>query len=110
MDEINNAGYLAPEAVFVDGTHIKANANIKKAVKRAVPQAAKIYSEQLMEEINQDREDHGKKPFDGPQDPEEKTITESTTDPESGVFHKGEHKKCFAYTAMTACDRNGYVM
>ena len=110
LDEINNAGYLAPEAVFVDGTHIKANANIKKAVKRAVPQAAKIYSEQLMEEINQDREDHGKKPFDGPQDPEEKTITESTTDPESGVFHKGEHKKCFAYTAMTACDRNGYVM
>ena len=38
LSEINNAGYLSPEAVFVDGTHIKANANLKKSVKRAVPQ------------------------------------------------------------------------
>ena len=46
--------------------------------------------------------------FDGPKPPEEKEITESVTDPESGVFHKGEHKKCFAYTAQTDCDKNGY--
>lgn len=32
------------------------------------------------------------------------------TDPECGVFHKGEHKKCFAYAAQTACDKNGYVL
>ena len=63
-----------------------------------------------MEEINEERNDHGKKPFDGPKPPEEKEITESTTDPESGVFHKGEHKKCFAYTAQTCCDKNGYIM
>ena len=111
LDEINNAGYLSPEAVFVDGTHIKANANIKKVVKRAVPQAAKIYEEKLMEEINEDREDHGKKSFDnGKKPPEEKEINISVTDPESGVFHKGEHKKCLAYTAQTACDKHGYVM
>ncbi len=29
--EIAEAGHLAPSAVFVDGAHIKANANIKKA-------------------------------------------------------------------------------
>ncbi len=110
LSEINNAGYLSPEAVFVDGTHIKANANLKKSVKRAVPQAAKIYEEQLMEEINEDRDDHDKKPFDGPKPFEDKEITESTTDPESGLFHKGEHKKCFAYAAQTGCDKNGYVM
>ena len=110
LSEINNAGYLSPEAVFVDGTHIKANANLKKAVKKAVPQAAKTYEKQLMDEINEDRSDHDKKPFDGPKPPEEKEISESTTDPESGVFHKGEHKKCFAYTAQTGCDKNGYVM
>lgn len=63
-----------------------------------------------MEEINEDRADHGKKPFDGTKATEEKAINESTTDPESGVFHKGEHKKCFAYTAQTGCDKNGYVM
>ena len=110
LNEIENAGYLSPEVVFVDGTHIKANANIKKAVKKAVPQAAKIYEKQLMKEINEDRDEHGKKPFDGAKQPEEKEVSESTTDPESGVFHKGEHKKCFAYTAQTGCDKNGYVM
>lgn len=110
LSEIDRAGYLSPEAVFVDGTHIKANANIKKAVKKAVPTAAKIYEEQLMREINEDREEHGKKPFDESKPPEEKIARESTTDPESGMFHKGEHKKCFAYTAQTGCDKNGYVL
>ena len=42
--------------------------------------------------------------------PKQKTVIESTTDPESGVFHKGEHKKCFAYEAHTVCDRRGYVL
>ena len=60
LSEIETSGYLSPEAVFVDGTHIKANANLKKAVKKAVPQAAKTYEKQLMEEINEDRNEHGK--------------------------------------------------
>ena len=47
LSEINNKGYLSPEAVFIDGTHIKANANINKKVKKAIPTAAKIYEEQL---------------------------------------------------------------
>ena len=110
LNEINKAGYLSPEAVFIDGTHIKANANIKKVVKKAVPEAAKIYEEQLMKEINEDREENGKKPFDDRKPPKEKIVTESKTDPECGVFHKGEHKKCFAYAAQTACDKHGYVM
>lgn len=64
LGEINKAGYLSPEAVFIDGTHIKANANLKKAVKNAVPQAAKIYEKQLLEEVNKDREKHDKNPLD----------------------------------------------
>ena len=41
----------------------------------------------LVEEINEDREQHGKKPFDNDRrPPEEKTVTKSTTDPESGVL------------------------
>ncbi len=85
---------------------------MKKAVKKAIPEAAKTYGEQLLDEINQDRENHNKKPFDDNSDkpPKEKIVTQSTTDPECGVFHKGEHKKCFAYTAQTACDKNGYVL
>ena len=80
-------------------------------MKKEVPNAAKAYEKQLMEEINEDREQHGKKPFDNDKrPPEEKTVTKSTTDPESVVFHKGEYKKCFAYTAQTACGEHGYVM
>ena len=98
LEEVARAGYLSPEVVFVDGTHIKANANLKKHVKKSIPKAAKHYQEQLMKEVDADRADHGKKPLKKDDDddtpsapPEEKTIIESTTDPECGVFHKGEH-------------------
>ncbi len=55
-----------------------------------------------MEEVDADRKDHGKKPLkkddnDGTPSAksEEKIITESTTDPDCGVFHKGEHKRLY---------------
>ena len=35
LNEINDAGYLSPEAVFIDGTHIKASASMKKAIRSA---------------------------------------------------------------------------
>ena len=83
----------------MDGTHIKASANLKKQIKKEVPKEAKRYAGALMKEVNADREEHGKKPFDeddhGEPPVETKTISESTTDPDSGVFHKGEHKKMF---------------
>ena len=34
----------------------------------------------------------------------------STTDPDSGLFIKGEHERCFAYSAQTACDKHGFVL
>ena len=61
LEEVARAGYLSPEVVFVDGTHIKANANLKKRVKKAIPVAAKRYQEQLDAEIEADRAAHGKK-------------------------------------------------
>ena len=63
LKEVARAGYLTAEVVFVDGTHIKANANLKKQVKKAIPVAAKRYQEQLDEEIEADRAAHGKKPL-----------------------------------------------
>ena len=39
-----------------------------------------------------------------------KEIKESTTDPDSGWFHKGEHKQVFAYAVETACDKNGWIL
>ena len=38
----------------------------------------------------------------------EKTV--STTDPDSGMFVKGEHERQFAYEAHTVCDGRGFVL
>ena len=85
--------YLDAEAIFIDVTHIKASANTKKA-KKVVPKQTKHYAKELLEEVNKDREEHGKKPFDEDDNepPEEKEVTVSTTDPEIRLFHKGEQK------------------
>lgn len=110
LSEVETAGYLKPEVVFVDATHIKANANLKKRVKKAIPGAAKTYEDQLFKEINQDREAHGKKPFKTQKPPKDRIVSESTTDPECGVFQKGEHRKCLAYSAHTVCDGNNFIL
>ncbi len=34
LNEAVNAGYLSPAAIFLDGTHIKVNANINKKIKK----------------------------------------------------------------------------
>lgn len=69
LEEVEAAGYLSPEVVFIDGKHIKANANLKKQVKQAIPVAARVYEKRLREEVNADRVEHGKKPFnDDPPD------------------------------------------
>ena len=74
LEEVARAGYLSPEVVFVDGTHIKANANLKKHVKKAIPVAAKRYQEQLDAEIEADRAAHGKKPLKKKDDDDDSTV------------------------------------
>lgn len=107
-------GLVDQSTVFIDGTHIKANANTHKNYKKLVEKEARSYDALLKKEINEDRAAHGKKPLkddDDDQDPpSQKEITVSKSDPESGLFHKGEHKKCFAYNAQTACDKHGWVL
>ncbi len=110
---INNRA-VDPSAVFIDGTHIKASANKKKFQKEQVAKTAKIYEEQLRKEVNAERAELGKPPFDD-DDNEPKgggTVkkTVSTTDPDCGMFVKGEHERQFAYEAHTACDKNGMVL
>lgn len=38
----------------------------------------------------------------------EKTV--STTDPDCGLFVKGEQERQFAWEAHTACDRKGFIL
>jgi len=113
LSEAVAAGFVDASAVFIDATHIKANANNHKYTNEIVKIEAKHYQNELQKEIEKDREAHGKKPPKPPKDngdPPTKTVKQSTTDPECGVFHKGEHKKEFAYTTHVACDKHNFVL
>lgn len=109
--EVNKYGFIDDENIFIDGTHIKANANTHKYQNKVIECSAKFYEEALQKEIAKDRNMHNKKPLKDKEDKNEtKNVKESTTDSESGLFHKGEHKKVFAYSSNTACDKNNYIL
>ena len=116
LQEAVKCGFIDAEAIFQDSTHVKASANKKKSVNEAVKTEAKHYHEELMKEVNADREAHGKKRLKEKDDDGNdsgkatKNIKVSTTDPESGLFHKGEHEKMFAYTVHAVSDKNGFVL
>ncbi len=118
LEECFSLGFVDDSTVFIDATHIKAAANNKKFIKKEAEKTAKYYEAALIDEINQDRDEHGKDPLkkDGKDNSpkgsstEENTKKVSTTDPESGWFHKGEHKEVFAYCAETAVDKNGWIL
>lgn len=110
LNQALSAGLIDPSEIFVDGTHIKAAANNHKYRKELVEQQAKFMSEQLDLEIDLNRKKQAKKSLKPAvvSEPKEKKI--STTDPESGWFHKGDHKEVFAYSAQVACDKHGWAL
>ena len=120
LEECYKFRLVDPTEVFVDTTHVKARANGHKMRKRIAKQEALFYEDMLKKEINEDRAAHGKKPLKDKDDDntpssgngssKEKEIKESTTDPDSGWFHKGEHKEVFAYAVETACDKHGWIL
>jgi len=117
LEQCYDRGFIKDDTVYVDATHVKASANRHKRKKVEVVREAAAYAKELRKEIDADRAAHEKKPLGKDDDdegsgstPPTKHITQSTTDPESGMFVKGEHKRDFAYMAQTACDRNGFVL
>lgn len=57
------SGYVKPEEVFIDGTHVKASANKNKRMKVLIKEEGRLYTKLLEEEINQQREVEGLKPL-----------------------------------------------
>ena len=122
LEECYKYNFVDPSEVFVDATHVKAHANNKKMMRQKAKEEAIFYEDQLFEEINADREAHEKKPLKEKEDDDNdddgtgngsgnfKEVKVSTTDPESGWFHKGDHKEVFAYSIETACDKYGWVL
>ena len=88
LAQAEKTGYVDASAVFIDSTHIKASANKHKSKEVKVTKPIKQYQLELEEVIKK----------------------ESTTDSECGLFVKGEHERCFAYSAQTACDKHGFVL
>ncbi len=126
LTKIVEMGLVDTSIIFVDGTHIKANANKHKSIKRQVRIVADKYHQALEKEVDEFRELNGRDKYhsddqDGftiddktgeiiEQVTKQKQITESTTDPDSGMFVKGEHERQFAYVDQVACDKHGWLI
>jgi transposase len=117
LQEAYECGFVKADTTFIDSTHVKASANKGKSRKELVSRKVHHYKKQLMKEIQEDRAKEGKKPLKDQDDDnngdgttEIKEVTVSTTDPECGLFHKGEKERCFAYSAHVACDQNNFIL
>ena len=105
LSKIVKAGLIKEETIFVDSTHIKAYANKRRIEEYKVKETTNKYVAALNKELNDIREQEGK----GPIKEEEKKKIVSKTDPECGMFHKGEKEKQLAYSVQTACDKHGWI-
>lgn len=95
VEQAQKYGMLNDE-FFMDSTHKKANAN-KNKYDDVITKQVKKRKVDLEEEINNEREKIGKKPFDYKDEIEEKHIKVSKTDPESGYYHRDNKEKGFMY-------------
>ena len=81
---------------YTDSTHKKANAN-KNKYDDEIVKNIKERRKWLEEEINEERIKQGRKPFEYKDETEEKHIKVSTTDKESGYYHRDNKEKGFMY-------------
>ena len=101
--------FIRAAHIYMDSTHIKANANKRKSEDVQIIEERQSYQDALDQECDHYSDETGIKRAKEVQ-PDVKRIKQSTVDPESGNFHKGEHEKQFAYLAQTTCDQNGFVL
>ncbi len=97
------------EILFTDSTHKKANANKNKYV-GVVEATVKTRRKWLEDEINQERIKQHKKPFKYEDDLEEKQIKQSTTDKESGYYHRDNKEKGFMYLDHRTVDSKANII
>lgn len=110
LEQAVKAGFVTDETIYMDSTHIKANANKHKFTKKMTYTEAKAFQDELEDEINEQRRKAGKRPFTWDTESEMTERKISKIDPESGYYVKGEREKQFAYSAHTACDDHGFIL
>jgi len=92
------------KTLYTDSTHLKANANKNKFIKKEVSKSTRSYLKDLEGAVDEDREAHGKKPLkkddedrNDPPEPPKKETKVSTTDPDSGYMVRDNKPKGFFY-------------
>lgn len=110
-------GMANGRVLYTDSTHLKANANPRKAVNEQRPEGVSEYLEQLNATVEADRKQHEKKPLPGvKRTPDSAAATVkntkvSTTDPESGFMHReGKPKGFFWLDHRTVDGKRGIIM
>ncbi len=98
---------IEPDNLFVDSTHVKAYANKRRVVEVVASASTTKYIDALHDEINTVRllEEKPSIDFDEP-----KKVVKSLTDPDCGMFHKGEKERQLAYSNQVISDENGWVL
>ena len=97
--------------MYVDSTHVKANANIGKFTNEQVEKPIANYVDELEEAVNQEREKRQQKKLKKNEKKEEvKNRKVSTTDPDSGYMFRDRKPKGFFYlNHMTVDGENNII-
>lgn len=102
-------GMVNGQVLYTDSTHLKADANPRKAVNELRPEGVSEYLEQLNAAVEADRKKHEKKPLPAVKNKPEseaavKNTKISTTDPESGFMHRDNKPQGFFYLEHRTVD------
>ena len=104
LSQAYHKGFINAAHIYMDSTHIKANANKRKAQEVIVLEERRAYQDALDRECDAYSEKNGLS-IARPVESEAKRIKQSLVDPESGNFNKGDHENQFAYLAQTEIGR-----
>ncbi len=109
-------GMANGRVLYTDSTHLKADANPRKAVNELRPEGVSEYLAQLNAAVEADRKKHEKKPLPGIKKTPESAVAVkntkvSTTDPQSGFMHRDNKPKGFFYLDHRTVDgKHGIIM
>lgn len=99
VEQAVDKGLVDGYALYTDSTHLKANANKRKAKNQLKPIKPSAYLNQINDAVEKDREMHGKKPLKAKQEDVclVKNTKVSTTDSDSGFMHRDQKPQGFFY-------------
>ncbi|WP_337265093.1 MULTISPECIES: transposase, partial [unclassified Serratia (in: enterobacteria)] len=116
VEQALSRGMANGRVLYTDSTHLKADANPRRAVNEERPVGVSEYLEQLDAAVEADRKKHAKKPLPAVKKTSENAVAVkntkvSTTDPESGFMHRDNKPKGFFYLDHRTVDgKHGIIL